>query len=381
MKQKPFLTILTAVLMCLSIAQGSLAADGEPANLGGDSPEAEAALTEVLQRIDADRWAVVAELVDRLASDPVAAEQLEATLTGANAADLAEVVETADSLEAISAMLAGPEDMLRVGDLSVDYTYTPVTPCRIVDTRRGGGGVFSPGQSREYYVYGSVAVQGGSVLCSSLKGEPRGVHLNVTAVPVAGPGNFKAYPANVSAPNASFVNYKAGVQNVANAGTIKTYYSIGQPEIEVRNSFGTAHLVIDVMGYYHNTEHLAGADFAGGDQSIELSSDDQVVRSVSVSAPAAGRVIVNASGVFNLASDAVDVGRCSITTGAAVDLDYLIIARERLADSMRFVPFAGTRGFVVSAGTRTFRLVCDELQGTVSIHDANLTAIWVPRAY
>ena len=90
------------------------------------------------------------------------------------------------------------------------------------------------------------------------------MHLNVATVLVEGPGNFKAFPANVPPPNASFVNYRAGVQNVANAGTIKTYYAMGQPEIEVRNSFGTAHLVIDVWGYYHSTEHLAGADFAGG---------------------------------------------------------------------------------------------------------------------
>ena len=101
----------------------------------------------------------------------------------------------------MSSILAGPEDMLRVGDSTVDYTYTPVTPCRIVDTRRGGGGVFSPGQSREYFVYGSVGAQGGSAICSSSKGEPRGVHLNVTAVPVDGTGNFKAFPANVGPPN------------------------------------------------------------------------------------------------------------------------------------------------------------------------------------
>ena len=90
------------------------------------------------------------------------------------------------------------------------------------------------------------------------------MHLNVATVLVEGPGNFKAFPANVPPPNASFVNYRAGVQNVANAGTIKTYYAMGQPEIEVRNSFGTAPLVIDVWGYYHSTVHLAGADFAGG---------------------------------------------------------------------------------------------------------------------
>jgi hypothetical protein len=207
------------------------------------------------------------------------------------------------------------------------------------------------------------------------------VHLNVTAVPVAGQGNFKAYSANVSAPNASFVNYKAGVQNVANAGTINTYYSIGQPEIEIRNSFGTAHLVINVMGYYHNTEHLAGADFAGGEQRVTLTSDAQIVRSISITVPAAVRVIVNASGVFFLWGGHENFGRCSITTGTTIDTSYLISARLMHGLIHQHIPFSGTRGFDVSAGTTTFRLVCDKDQGDISIRDTNLTAIWVPRAY
>ena len=77
------------------------------------------------------------------------------------------------------------------------------------------------------------------------------VHLNVTVVPQLGWGNFVVYPANEEAPNASQTNYRAGVQNVANAATVKTYSSAGFKQIEVKNSFGYAYLVIDVMGYYY----------------------------------------------------------------------------------------------------------------------------------
>ena len=129
-----------------------------------------------------------------------------------------------------------------------------VRPCRIVDTRVAGPGFFSPGQSRQYYVYGpfgDIGPQGGfSGGCPAPRGEPRGVILNVTAVPVGGAGNFRLYPTNVSAPNASFVNYRAGVQNVANGGTFETGpVVLGPREITVLNSFGFSHLVIDVMGY------------------------------------------------------------------------------------------------------------------------------------
>lgn len=385
MKLNRFTMVLVAVVMVMLIAQGTLAADEDSMAIPAvAASEEETALAELLADIEADRWAVVDDLVDRFASDDVMAEQLEETLTGASAADLAEIVENADSLEAMSAILAGPEDILRLGDYTEDYTYTPVTPCRIVDTRKpGAGGAFSPSETREYNVWGLVGAQGGSRRCGAPKGEPRAVHLNVTAVPVAGSGFFQVYPADIGPPNASFINYRAGVQPLANAGTIKTYFNfMKQPEIEVRNGFGTSDLVIDVLGYYYPTEHLAGADFAGDNQYIPLIASDHLVRSIDISVPAAGRVIVNASGVFNFRTPLVETGHCSITTGTALDLSYLITAGESVGGSMGYVPFAGTRGFVVYGGTATFNLVCGkEGEGLVSVLDTNLTAIWVPRLY
>jgi hypothetical protein len=83
-------------------------------------------------------------------------------------------------------------------------------------------------------------------------GEPSAVNINVTAVPISGLCYFTVFPANVSPPLASLVNYRGGVQPVANAVTIKTFFQVGAREIEVRNGgCGSAHLVIDVMGYYY----------------------------------------------------------------------------------------------------------------------------------
>jgi hypothetical protein len=171
------------------------------------------------------------------------------------------------------------------------------------------------------------------------------------------------------------------VQNIGNAATIKTYFNIGPPEIEFQNRFGFSHLVVDVLGYYHETENLAGGDFAGGNQDLALGGAT-IVRSISISAPDSGRVIVNASGYFDFNSAAaVDTARCSITTGTALDFSYLILAGERSGGSVRYVPFAGTRGFNVNAGNTTFRLVCDEFAGDVNVADTNLTGTWVPRSY
>lgn len=114
MKRNRFIVILVAMAMSMLIVQGALAADEE--------------LGELLETIEADRSAAVDDLVDRFATDEVTAYQLQATLESANASMLAEIIQNADSLEDVSAILAGTEGILALGDLDKDYVFTPVTP-------------------------------------------------------------------------------------------------------------------------------------------------------------------------------------------------------------------------------------------------------------
>jgi M6 family metalloprotease-like protein len=130
-----------------------------------------------------------------------------------------------------------------------DLVFTPVTPCRIVDTRLAGGAI-PPGGIRSYNVWGAVAIQGGNPAgCPSPQGEPRAVHINVTAVPSSGNGYLTAYPFGSTAPLASLVNYMGGGQPFANSGTVKTCFSCAR-DISVKSGAGTTHVVIDVTGYY-----------------------------------------------------------------------------------------------------------------------------------
>jgi hypothetical protein len=129
-----------------------------------------------------------------------------------------------------------------------DLLYTPVTPCRIVDTRRVGGAM-PPGSIRSFNVRGAVASQGGNPAgCPSPEGEPHGVQVNVTAAPVTGSGNIRIFSFGSTPPNASLVNFKTGVQNIANSGAIKTCFNCAK-DISIQSNFGTAHVVIDVMEY------------------------------------------------------------------------------------------------------------------------------------
>jgi len=133
--------------------------------------------------------------------------------------------------------------------IAEDLTYTAVSPCRIVDTRLAGGSI-PLGGIRSYNVWGDVASQGGNPAgCPSPSGEPSAVYINVTAVPL-GNGNILAYPFGSVAPTASLVNYRFDAQNIANSGTVKT--CVGCPkDINIKSNFGTAHVVIDVLGYYY----------------------------------------------------------------------------------------------------------------------------------
>ncbi len=97
--------------------------------------------------------------------------------------------------------------------------YRPVTPCRIVDTRKADvPGRILAGQIKQYYVYGSggnasrIAAQGGNLDgCPSPDGAPLAVHVNLISANQTGNGNLVAYPAGETIPNATLINYRQGV--------------------------------------------------------------------------------------------------------------------------------------------------------------------------
>lgn len=113
---------------------------------------------------------------------------------------------------------------------------------------------------------------------------------------------------------------------------------------------------------------------AGGNQSIDLGAADTVVRSVSLTAPANGTVVVTSSAyTFTPTSGSV---RCSLTTGNSVDFGYLqyAIMPNNMTESL-----AGTRAFPATKGALlTVNLVCDLAAGEANIQDSSLAAIFAP---
>jgi hypothetical protein len=142
-------------------------------------------------------------------------------------------------------------DVLGYYSEETDLLFTPVTPCRIVDTRKTSAGRIAANTQRNFYVFGSVGSQGGNAGgCSSPLGQPLAAHINIVAVDPLGKGNLQAFPVGADTGAGLSVNYNTIDTNLANAGTVKTVIGVGR-DITVASNFSSAHTVIDVLGYYY----------------------------------------------------------------------------------------------------------------------------------
>lgn len=123
----------------------------------------------------------------------------------------------------------------------------------------------------------------------------------------------------------------------------------------------------------------AGMNFSSTTQSTAMATNvDTIFESVTISAPSAGLVMVNASGYFGFDNSGGQLS-CSITTGSAVETSNEFTTEGDGTSNL--LSFGATRGFEVSAGTTTFNLVCEETAPNSSVRTTNMTALYVPTRY
>jgi hypothetical protein len=140
-----------------------------------------------------------------------------------------------------------------LGDLDRDLLYTPLQPCRIVDTRNTAGGQIAAGGTRDFIAVvgfgGGYTSQGGSATdCGTPGIVPSALALNVTAVTPDRAGFTTVYPFGSPLPLAASVNYTAGAI-VNNAIITKTPNPLLSSDFTIY-SFGSAHYVVDIVGYF-----------------------------------------------------------------------------------------------------------------------------------
>ncbi len=150
-----------------------------------------------------------------------------------------------------------------------DLVFTPLIPCRILDTRFGSDAFAGPiGDSTTISIQTNISdfsAQGGS---SEPCGLPTNIDMpaimiNVTAVEPPNTGHLRVYPFAASLPNASVVNFVPG-QDIANNTVIPQCIGCDS-DISIFVA-STANVIVDVIGYYNRPTvyRIGGPGPAGG---------------------------------------------------------------------------------------------------------------------
>jgi len=136
-----------------------------------------------------------------------------------------------------------------LGSTTSDLVFTPVTPCRIVDTRVAGGPVGS-NSARDFVAIspsGNYTSQGGSATNCGIS-TASAVVINITSVLPSAPGYATVYPYGNVPPQAASLNYTTGaivnntvISSIPNPLTAKDFsiYTYAQSDF-----------VVDIVGYF-----------------------------------------------------------------------------------------------------------------------------------
>jgi len=260
MKKQWFLVLACATLSGVpggpATAADRLAA-GVPAAEGQVLEETGAFETSVRQELVASILAMREKASGRTFSPRLRASlarKLESTTS-----ERLQAFRDAGGLGDIDVLARVPQEPRSLGNPALDLVYTPVTPCRIVNTTVAGG-IIGANTTRSLYVNGNTAGtfenQGGTTGGCGIPDTATAVMMNFVAVGPSGPGDFRAFPfsAAPTPPLASVINYSnlPGL-NIANglaqpvcnpATTTCTFDLIVQADV------AASHLVVDVVGYF-----------------------------------------------------------------------------------------------------------------------------------
>ena len=166
-----------------------------------------------------------------------------------------------ESKQEAGGKLAKPASAKALGDSADDLTFTPVTPCRLVDTRLAGGQL-SAGLTRSFvgFAASSFASQGGAASNCAIPNGVAALAVTATAVQPAAPGFITLWQASVGRPQTSTVNYALGAFATA-TGAIVPVDSTSSNRFAAWSP-ADVDLVVDVTGYFSAPRRFSVADVA-----------------------------------------------------------------------------------------------------------------------
>lgn len=237
------------------------------AAISGNRAGAEAALISQWQSVlDPNVYDLEREI------GPIAARAIDWQLYGASKVnDFSQMIDVLRGRIGAGNFLGerGPGDPNVFGNSLEELVYTPIAPCRVVDTRGVGArtGVLGAGVARTFDLTtdGFAEGQGGSAACPGLPSFSHfGWAVNVTVTGNAGNGWLTIWPFSGTEPVASQVNYAAGIWSVAN-GLNLTGCNGCADDVTIRANLAGTHVIIDVLGFYQRPTVFTSAftEFAG----------------------------------------------------------------------------------------------------------------------
>lgn len=209
-------------------------------------------------------WSPEAAKTYRMSSSEWAS-RMGPTLAGADIANL-ERAASAGDFESMNLALLGNARAIadpmpdataaKLGTAGSDLVYTPMTPCRIVDTRLAGGPIAANG-SRSFVAFTATnfASQGGDSTNCNLPANVSAVTVKITASNPQLNGFFTVYPSNDARPLASSLNYIAGVDT-----SNESHFRLCRPGCPTQftvYSLWQSNVIIDVNGYFAEPEATA----------------------------------------------------------------------------------------------------------------------------
>jgi hypothetical protein len=226
-------------------------------------------------------------MLEGLRADKLLAASLAGSLSG-----LHDVLSSALPAESKAAEKVPTKAL---GDTSSDVVYTPVVPCRLVETRSAfnavyhGGGPFSAGEIRTY------VIQSGNGVCTSqLPGglHPSAVQLQVYGIPANNvSGDIEILPQGSTFGSTATLVFLNNLLITSGGTTASVNLANNQIAVQVRT--GSADVAIDLVGYFNapNGGFVTSVTAGTGGVTVTGTASDPVINVSGGGSPGVGNII------------------------------------------------------------------------------------------
>ena len=125
-------------------------------------------------------------------------------------------------------------------------TYTPITPCRLMDTRPGEDLNTGPRDTPIGENESHTVVAHGSQGDCTIPSAANGLAVNITTVGPSKNTDLVLWPTGSAKPNSSNINPSTATPVAVNAANV----ALGGGSFDIWNRYGQVDVIIDVAGYY-----------------------------------------------------------------------------------------------------------------------------------